>query len=137
MRVEGVGLKYNPLSANLKGKNVVLVDDSIVRGTTVKKIVKLLKSAGAKTVHVRVASPPIRHPCYMGIDMKTHNELIAYNTTIDEIEKFIGADSLAYLSHEGLVDVVTNAVPERKDDVIHSFCSACFTGNYPLDVDNW
>jgi len=139
MRVEGVGLKYNPLAANLRGKNVVLVDDSIVRGTTVKKLVRLLKSAGAKSVHVRIGSPPLKHPCYMGIDMKTGNELIAHNTVIEEVAMFIEADSLGYLSHDGMITTVTNetTTTTKREGVVQSYCSACFTGNYPLEVDTW
>ena len=137
MRVEGVGLKYNPLAANLHGKNVVLVDDSIVRGTTVKKLVRLLKSAGAKTVHVRIASPPLKHPCYMGIDMKTENELIAHNMAIEEVAKFIDADSLGYLSLEGMIEAVSNETTTKRNGVINSYCTACFTGQYPLAIDAW
>lgn len=101
-----VKLKYNPLVQNLEGKNVVMVDDSLVRGNTISQIINLVRSAGAKTVHVRIASPPIRHPCYMGIDMKTKEELIASFKTVDEIKEIIGADSLGYLSHEGMINAI-------------------------------
>jgi len=124
LRQQGVRLKYNPLMSTLEGQRVVLVDDSIVRGTTSGPIVKLLRDAGAKEVHVRVSSPPIRHPCFMGVDMATYPELIAHRMTVDEIREHIDADSLAYLSYEGLLRA-SGRDPQ-------SFCGACFTGHYPL-----
>jgi amidophosphoribosyltransferase len=123
IRKQGVKLKFNPLSSTLSGKRVILVDDSIVRGNTSGPIVRLLREAGAKEVHVRVSSPPIRHPCFMGVDMATYPELIAHRMSVPEICDYIQADSLAYLSYEGLLRA-TGRDPG-------SFCGACFTGNYP------
>lgn len=105
----------------INGKRVVLVDDSIVRGTTMRRLVSLLRKAGAKEVHVRIASPPIRHPCYMGIDIPTRHELIAAFGSVEKVRGAIGADSLAYLSVEGLIRAVG-----KKD-----LCLACLTGEYP------
>jgi amidophosphoribosyltransferase len=126
LREIGVRLKFNALPEIVGGKRVVLVDDSIVRGTTSRPIVDLLRSAGAVEVHMRVHSPPIQHPCYLGVDMATYEELIAARKTIPQIADEIGADSLAYLSLEGLV---------RATDLPgSSFCTACLTGNYPVPV---
>ena len=122
----GVKLKFNPLPQMLDGKRVVVVDDSIVRGTTTPSVVKLLRRAGAKEVHMRICAPPIRYPCFFGVDMATRWELIAARKTIDEIRDFIGADSLGYLSIDGLIKAV--ALPK---DI---FCMACFTGDYPIPV---
>ncbi len=122
----GVKLKFNPLPRLLDGKRVVVVDDSIVRGTTTPKVVELLKKAGAKEVHMRICAPPIRYPCHLGVDMVTRWELIAAQKTIPEVKDFIGADSLGYLSIDGLVKAI--ALPK---DI---FCMACFTGNYPMPV---
>jgi amidophosphoribosyltransferase len=122
----GVKLKFNPLPEILSGKSVVVVDDSIVRGTTTPKVVNLLKRAGAKEVHMRICAPPIRYPCFFGVDMATRGELIAARKTVPEIRDFIGADSLGYLSIDGLIKAV--ALPR---DI---FCLACFTGNYPIPV---
>jgi amidophosphoribosyltransferase len=122
----GVKLKFNPLPEILSGKRVVLVDDSIVRGTTTPKVINLLRRAGAKEVHMRICAPPIRYPCFFGVDMATRGELIAARKTVPEIRDFIGADSLGYLSIEGLIKAV--ALPR---DI---FCLACFTGNYPIPV---
>ncbi len=122
----GVKLKFNPLPEVLNGKRVVLVDDSIVRGTTTPQVIKLLRKAGAKEVHMRVCAPPLRFPCFFGVDMATHWELIAAQKTIPEIRDFIGADSLGYLSVEGLIKAV--ALPKN------IFCLACFTGDYPIPV---
>jgi amidophosphoribosyltransferase len=126
MRVQGVKLKFNPLHANLAGKRVVLIDDSIVRGTTTKQLVALLRKAGAKEVHVRVTCPPMRHPCFLGVDTATYEELIAANMSVPEIQSTINADSLAYLSEEGLV---ASTARERKE-----FCMGCFTGHYPEGI---
>src|SRR5579884_111361 len=123
MRSRGVHLKFNPLIENLAGRRVVVVDDSIVRGTTTPRIVQLLRDAGAKEVHVRVTSPPIKHPCYLGVDLATYDELIAANFTVEEIREKIGADSLGYLSLEGLVDAVGRDGKEM--------CLGCLTGVYP------
>lgn len=132
LRQVGVKLKYNPLTANLEGKRVVLVDDSIVRGNTVGPLVQLLRDGGASEVHVRVSSPPVRHPCFMGVDMATHSQLIGHRHTVDEICHHIKANSLAYLSMAGLVAAVHQAMPEK-----HTHCDACFSGNYPLDIPEW
>ena len=122
----GVKLKFNPLRSILEGKRVVLVDDSIVRGTTTPKVIKLLQKSGVKEVHMRVCAPPIRYPCFFGVDMATRRELIAYQKTIPQIRDFIGADTLGYLSIDGLIKAV--ALPR---DI---FCLACFTGEYPVPV---
>ena len=122
----GVKLKFNPLPLMLDGKRVVVIDDSIVRGTTTPQVVKLLKRAGTKEVHMRICAPPIRYPCFFGVDMATRWELIAAQKTIPEIRDFIGADSLGYLSIDGLIKAV--ALPR---DI---FCMACFTGDYPIPV---
>jgi amidophosphoribosyltransferase len=123
MRNQGVQLKFNPIVENLRGQRVVVVDDSIVRGTTTPRIVKLLRDAGAREVHLRITSPPIVHPCYLGVDMATYDELIAANLTIEQIRRRVGADSLGYLSIRGLVDATGR---ERGD-----FCLGCLTGEYP------
>ena len=122
----GVKLKFNPLPQMLDGKRVVVVDDSIVRGTTTPQVVKLLRRAGAKEVHMRICAPPIRYPCFFGVDMASRWELIAAQKTIAEIRDFIGADSLGYLSIDGLIKAV--ALPKEV------FCLACFTGDYPIPV---
>jgi amidophosphoribosyltransferase len=122
----GVKIKFNPLPQVLEGQRVVVVDDSIVRGTTTPKVVNLLRRAGAKEVHMRICAPPIRYPCFLGVDMATRRELIAAHKTVPEIRDFIGADSLGYLSLEGLFRSV--ALPKN------TFCTACFTGHYPLPV---
>ena len=129
LRELGMQLKYNPLRANLDGKRVVLVDDSIVRGTTSGPLVQLVRDAGAREVHVRVSSPPIKHPCFMGVDMATYKQLIAHNKTLEEIRQHIGADSLAYLSLEGLELAI------GLQDTGH--CFACFSGQYPVRIPDW
>lgn len=123
MRSRGVALKFNPVIENLKGLRVVVVDDSIVRGTTTPRIVKLLRDSGAAEVHLRITSPPIKHPCYLGVDMATYDELIAANYTVEEIRAKTGADSLGYLSLEGLV-----SASGRKHG---EMCLGCLTGEYP------
>ena len=125
-REEAVRLKFNPLPELLSGKRVVVVDDSIVRGTTTGPIVAMLRRAGAAEVHVRIHSPEMRHPCYMGVDTGRRDELIAATHSTDEIRRAIGADTLGYLSREGLLA----AVGGRSG----SHCTACFDGNYPTDV---
>jgi amidophosphoribosyltransferase len=122
----GVGVKFNPLPQVLEGKRIVLVDDSIVRGTTTPKVIKLLRKAGAREIHMRICAPPIRFPCFFGVDMATRWELIAAQKTIPEIKEFIGADSLGYLSIEGLIKAVS--LPGD------GFCLACFNGEYPIPV---
>jgi amidophosphoribosyltransferase len=107
-----------------------MVDDSIVRGNTAGPLVQLLRDGGATEVHVRVSSPPIKHPCFMGVDMATHEELIAYNFEVDQICKKIGADSLAYISLDGMMHAV-GAIDKEGD---HGYCNACFTGDYPIPL---
>jgi amidophosphoribosyltransferase len=123
MRNRGVQLKFNPVMENLSGQRVVVVDDSIVRGTTTPRIVKLLRDSGAREVHVRITSPPIVNPCYLGVDMATRAELIAANLTVPQIREAIGADSLGYLSREGLLA----AVARKRGEM----CMGCLTGEYP------
>ena len=122
----GVRIKFNPLKEIVKGKRIIIVDDSIVRGTTIKRIVKMLKSCGAKKIHIRVCSPPVTDPCYFGIDTPDKKQLIASGMKVHEIEKFVGADSLSFLSLEGL----------KKASRIKSnkLCDSCFTGKYPIPV---
>ncbi|WP_343277480.1 amidophosphoribosyltransferase, partial [Ligaoa zhengdingensis] len=126
MRERAVRIKLNALGACVKGKRVVLVDDSIVRGTTSRKIVDLLREAGATEVHMRVSSPPFLHPCYFGVDVDSRDKLIACRMTQEEIAREIGVDSLGYLS----VDNITKIAEGAKCD----FCVGCFTGKYPIDV---
>ena len=126
LRDLGVQLKFNPMPQMLGGERLVVVDDSIVRGTTTPSVIRLLRKAGAKEVHMRICAPPIRHPCFFGVDMATRRELIAAQKSVPEICKFIGADTLGYLSIEGLI----KAVDLPKDN----FCMACFTGDYPIPV---
>lgn len=131
LRRESVHLKYNPLRDNLEGKRVVLIDDSIVRGNTAGPLGRLLREGGgAKEVHVRISSPPVRHPCFMGVDMATHTELIGHQKSITEICEHIGADSLAYLSVGGMVEAVRAGATGQG-----GYCHACFSGEYPLRVD--
>ena len=122
----GVKLKFNPLPQMLDGQRLVVVDDSIVRGTTTPSVVKILRKAGAKEVHMRICAPPIKYPCFFGVDMATRRELIAAQKSVPEICRFIGADSLGYLSIEGLIKAV--GAPRN------TFCLACFTGDYPIPV---
>lgn len=126
IRELGVQLKFNPLSRIIAGKRLVVVDDSIVRGTTTPRVVGLLRKAGAAEVHLRICAPPIRYPCFFGVDMATKWELIAARKTIPEIREHLGADSLGYLSIDGLIRAV--GLPR---DI---FCLACFTGEYPIPV---
>jgi amidophosphoribosyltransferase len=123
----GVRLKLSPVRSVVQNQRVVVVDDSLVRGTTSRKIVAMLKAAGAAEVHLRISAPPTTHPCFYGIDTPTREELIASSNSVDDIAQYVGCDSLAYLSHEGLLDAV------RKKDAESGFCSACFTGEYPLE----
>ncbi|MEC9013277.1 MAG: amidophosphoribosyltransferase, partial [Chloroflexota bacterium] len=126
LRDLGVRQKFNTLVEVIKGKRLVVVDDSIVRGTTTPHVVNLLRKGGATEVHMRVCAPPIKHPCFMGVDMASREELLAANNTLSQIRQMVGADSLGYLSVEGLMKVVggTNG----------GFCDACFTGAYPVPV---
>ncbi len=127
----GVKVKLNPVRQIVEGKRIVLVDDSIVRGTTSKKIVRMLKAAGASEVHMRISSPPTTGPCYYGIDTPKRRELIAGSNTVEEIRAYIEADSLGYLSEEGLLDGVASGKANRDN----SYCTACFTGRYPVVFD--
>ncbi len=123
----GVKLKLNPVRSLLEGKRVVMIDDSIVRGTTSRKIVRMIRNAGAREVHMRISCPPTISPCYYGVDTPSKKQLIAANKSVDEIREYIGADSLAYLSLEGL----KKACGEGGN---LSYCSACYTGKYPTDI---
>jgi len=122
-----VKIKFNPIRGVLKNKRVIVVDDSIVRGTTSRKLVKMLREAGAKEVHMRISSPPIKYPCFYGIDMPTKKELIGSNLSVKAIENRLGVDSLGYLSLRGLLSLP--ALPDA------GFCHACFSGKYPIKVD--
>jgi amidophosphoribosyltransferase len=125
LRNVGIKLKFNPLREILRGKRVVLVDDSIVRGTTSRKIVEELRRAGTAEVHMRISSPPIQWPCFMGIDIASRTELIASGRSVEDVQALIGADSLRYLSKQGLLRAVRN---------VTGFCMACFDGDYPVPV---
>jgi amidophosphoribosyltransferase len=124
MRDFGVKVKLNPVKDILNQKRVVIVEDSIIRGTTSKMRIKTLREAGAKEVHMVVSCPPHRFPCFYGIDFSTKGELIACQHTVDEVQSFIGLDSLCYLSLPGML--------EATDEVVDRFCLACFTGKYPV-----
>ena len=126
LRDQGVRLKFNPLREVIKGKRLIVVDDSIVRGTTTPKVVEMLRNAGAKEVHMRICAPPIMHPCHFGIDMANQWELIASKQSIEDIRQHIGADSLHYLDIAGLMTAV--------EQPASTFCTACFTGDYPMPV---
>jgi amidophosphoribosyltransferase len=126
MRQQGIRMKLNPLRDVIAGRRLIVVDDSIVRGNTTRQIVAMLREAGAREVHMRISSPPIRWPCFYGIDMPNQDELIGARMSVDEIRGHIGADSLAYLSHEGMV-----AATEIPSD---EFCTACFSSNYPVMI---
>jgi len=134
LRKLGVALKFNPLPDVLRGKRVVVVDDSIVRGTTSAPLISLVRQAGAAEVHLRVASPPIRYPCFMGVDMSTREELIAAQMDVGQIARHIGADTLGYLSPEGLLETVAPLQADRAaaPQLGCGYCRACFTGDYPL-----
>ncbi len=120
----GVRLKLSPVRSIVDGKRVVVVDDSLVRGTTSRKIVKMLRGAGAKEVHLRISAPPTTHPCFYGIDTPTRSELVAASHSVDEINTYVTSDSLAYLSHDAMIQAARGT----------RFCSACFTGNYPVPL---
>ncbi|NWF60319.1 MAG: amidophosphoribosyltransferase [Fischerella sp.] len=126
MRESGIRMKLNPLKDVLYGKRVIIVDDSIVRGTTSRKLVKALREAGALEVHMRISSPPVTHPCFYGIDTDSQDQLIAATRSVEEITKQLEVDSLAYLSWQGMLTAT------REDS--QSFCSACFTGDYPIPI---
>jgi len=122
----GVKLKLNPVRRMIEGQRVILVDDSIVRGTTSRKIVRLVREAGAAEVHVRISCPPTISPCFYGVDTPTRNELIAANHSVDEIRTFLEADSLGYLSLASLREAV--------EDNSGQFCTSCYTGSYPTEL---
>ncbi|MDZ8053038.1 MAG: amidophosphoribosyltransferase [Aulosira sp. ZfuVER01] len=126
MRESGIRMKLNPLKDVLAGKRVIIVDDSIVRGTTSRKLVKTLREAGAVEVHMRISSPPVTHPCFYGIDTDTQDQLIAATKSVEEIAKQLEVDTLAYLSWEGML--------EATGEDTNNFCSACFTGDYPVPI---
>ena len=124
MRDFNVRIKFNPVKGVLKNKRIVIVEDSIVRGTTLKHLVRMVRNAGASEIHVRVSSPPIKYPCYYGMDFPTKRELIASNMSVEQIGKYLEVDTLSYLTLEGLL----NSVP-REDC---GYCTACFSGDYPI-----
>ncbi len=126
LRKQGIAMKFNVISDNVRDKRVIVIDDSIVRGNTSGPLVHLLRQAGAKEIHLRITCPPIKHPCFMGVDMGTYNELIAHRLSVAEIQKHIACDSLYFLSLEGMMRAVG-----RTD----GYCQACFTGQYPLAID--
>ncbi|KAG9470932.1 hypothetical protein GDO78_016293 [Eleutherodactylus coqui] len=146
LRQLGVAKKFGVLSDNFAGKRIVLIDDSIVRGNTISPIIKLLKDSGAKEVHIRVASPPIRYPCYMGINIPTKEELIANRPEFNDLAGYIGANSVVYLSVEGLTSAVREGIKHFKDQpnglngtnthpTSHGHCTACLTGEYPVELE--
>ena len=122
-------LKHNANRAIIQGKRVILVDDSIVRGTTSKKIVEMIRGAGATEVHMRIASPPTTHSCFYGVDTPERSKLLAANNSIAEMARIIGVDSLAFLSPDGLYRAVGG---EPRNPAAPQFCDACFTGDYPI-----
>jgi amidophosphoribosyltransferase len=126
MREQGIRMKLNPLRDVIAGKRVVVVDDSIVRGNTTRQIVAMLRDAAAREVHMRISAPPIKWPCFYGIDMPDQDELIASRMDVEEVRKHIGADSLAYLSLEGMVGATE--IPGDE------FCNACFSSRYPVEI---
>jgi amidophosphoribosyltransferase len=126
LRKQGVALKFNALAENMRGLRVVMIDDSIVRGNTAGPLVKLLREAGAREVHVRITCPPIAHPCYMGVDYGAYEDLIAHRLTFDEMRDHIDCDSLHFLSLEGMMRAVGRT---------EGYCNACFTGLYPIEID--
>jgi len=128
-RESAVKIKLNAIKANVEGKRVILVDDSIVRGTTSKKIVQMLRDAGAKEVHLRIASPIVKHPCFLGVDMQTYSQLIGAYRNAEQICDIIGADSLAFLDIDMLEEACSNG------HYPHGFCTGCFTGKYPVEMD--
>jgi amidophosphoribosyltransferase len=125
LRKHGLRMKFNPLPEIVGGKRIVVVDDSIVRGNTTRQIIGMLRDAGASQVHLRISAPPIRHPCHYGIDMSTRQEMIAHDRSVEEVARELGADSLAYLSLEGLYEAIGSTR--------ETHCDACFTGEYPLE----
>jgi amidophosphoribosyltransferase len=130
LREQGVKMKLSPVRGVVEGKRVVMVDDSIVRGTTSRRIVTMLKEAGATEVHVVITSPPIKNPCFYGIDTSTKEELIASDKSIEEIRQLIGADTLTFISVEGMIE----AIGRKDGDGTSGYCLGCFTGNYPTEI---
>jgi amidophosphoribosyltransferase len=126
MREDRVRIKFNPVRALIEGKRLVVVDDSIVRGTTSRNLIKMLWATGAKEVHLRISSPPIAHPCYYGIDTPVQSELIAATHSVGEIARYLGVTSIGYLSHEGMIAAAPPAI---------GTCSACFSGSYPVPIE--
>jgi amidophosphoribosyltransferase len=126
LRKSGVRLKFNVLAENVEGKRVILIDDSIVRGNTSGPLVRMVREAGATEIHLRITCPPIAHPCYMGVDMATHDELIGHRMTVEQMRQHFAVDSLAFLSVEGMMRAIGRA---------GGYCNACFTGRYPLPID--
>ena len=129
MRENSVSVKLNALRANIRGKRVIIIDDSIVRGTTSRKIVRLLREGGAKEVHMMACSPVVRHPCHLGIDIETYSQLIGANKSVEEIRQFIGADSLTYMTVDQLKEACRGARC--------GFCTGCFDGNYPYSLEDY
>ena len=129
MRENSVSVKMNALRSNIRGKRLIIVDDSIVRGTTSRKIVRMLRDAGAKEVHMMICSPVVKHPCHLGIDMQTHSQLAGATRSVEEICAYIGADSLHYLTVEQLKETCKGAKLQ--------FCTGCFDGNYPYPMDDY
>ncbi|MFZ9483237.1 MAG: amidophosphoribosyltransferase, partial [Ilumatobacteraceae bacterium] len=130
LRERGVALKFNALSENLAGKRVVMIDDSLVRGTTAGPLVKLLRDAGATEVHLRITCPPITHACHFGVDMGHDGDLMAARWSLEQMRDHIGADSLAFLSLEGMM----RAIEPENGGSSEGYCNACFTGRYPMPV---
>ncbi len=134
LRDRGVALKFNALAENLTGKRVVMIDDSLVRGTTAGPLVKLLRDAGATEVHVRITCPPITHACHFGVDMGHDGDLMAARLTVEEIREHIDADSLAFLSLDGMMRAITVDPGDATAGDANGYCNACFTGRYPIEV---
>jgi amidophosphoribosyltransferase len=126
LRKQGVALKFNVVEENLRDQRVIVIDDSIVRGNTSGPLVKMLRNAGAREVHMRITCPPITHPCFMGVDMGTYDELIAHHMSVEQLRVHFGCDSLHYLSLEGMMTAIGRT---------HGYCDACYTGNYPINVE--
>jgi len=134
LRERGVALKFNALAENLTGRRVVMIDDSLVRGTTAGPLVKLLREAGATEVHVRITCPPITHACHFGVDMGHDGDLMAARLSVEEIRQHIGADSLAFISLDGMMRAITVDPGDESTGDVDGYCNACFTGRYPMEV---
>jgi len=129
-REKAVLVKHNVIAREVKDKRVVVIDDSIVRGTTMTRLVQIFKAAGAKEVHIRISSPPVRFPCYFGIDTPHRKDLISNMNSVEELRASLGADSLALLSVEGLLESIEPGYSEKEP----GYCLGCFTGEYPMPV---